>query len=105
MKLVGSNELTELDEILLAILDIDILDALRLLCESSADWWLIAHLIDLLLKCGCKLLTVGDDDKSQIAEYLLLEYGSSLMSNQRYLTVSSYLIIGITVFECLASWR
>lgn len=97
----GENkQMNKLDQILISLLEIDILDGMRLICESSTDWWLISHIIDLLIKCGCKMLTIDDNDKSQIAEYLLIEYGASLMTNERF--VYDYFLI-LFLFEFMAN--
>uniref|UniRef100_A0A914VTR9 Nuclear pore complex protein Nup85 n=1 Tax=Plectus sambesii TaxID=2011161 RepID=A0A914VTR9_9BILA len=79
---VSNGSLSSLDQTLLALLEMDVLEALRSLSSCSADWWLVSHLTDLLIKAGAQLGPTGDEaTQVDLREFLLLEYGSSLMAH------------------------
>ncbi|XP_041364866.1 nuclear pore complex protein Nup85-like [Gigantopelta aegis] len=73
----------ELDIILQAAIEFDIHQVIK---DSSAflsigSWWFVSHLTDILQHCGqldSHVLAFG----SNLREYLLLEYASSLMSHK-----------------------
>ena len=81
---VSSSNLTSLDQTLLALLEMDVLEALRCMSSCSADWWLVSHLADLLVKAGAQFGASADETAHvDLREFLLLEYGSSLMAHDR----------------------
>ncbi|XP_006812065.1 nuclear pore complex protein Nup85-like [Saccoglossus kowalevskii] len=77
----GNSHLSTLDNILLSALEFDIHQVIR---ESSAhlnNWWFVAHLTDLLYHCG-QLESHNLNFGSNLREFLLLEYATSLMSHE-----------------------
>ncbi|RDD43923.1 Nuclear pore complex protein Nup85 [Trichoplax sp. H2] len=84
------SRLGKLDEVISAIF---LLDTVRVIKEASAgfgDWWFAVHLTDLLYHCG-QLKLYKLDYGTDLREYLLLEYGSSLMSASSWQIGSDYL--------------
>ncbi|XP_064637372.1 nuclear pore complex protein Nup85-like [Lineus longissimus] len=76
----GNALLAPLDSILLAALEFDIHQVIKESSTHLSNWWFVAHLTDLLHHCGqleLQKLNFG----SNLREYLLLDYASSLMSH------------------------
>ncbi|XP_062507597.1 nuclear pore complex protein Nup85-like [Corticium candelabrum] len=71
---------TKLDDILLAMLKYDIPQVISLISSVFGNWWFVAHLADLLHHAG-QLESHQLEYGSSMREFLLLEYGSSLMSH------------------------
>ncbi|KAH7662489.1 nuclear pore complex protein Nup85-like protein, partial [Aphelenchoides avenae] len=64
-----------LDETLLAILSLDYLKAIQLVCKSNNTWWFAAHLTDLLYKLEQNVFTGANID---LRSKILTEYAKSL---------------------------
>ncbi|CAH1795134.1 unnamed protein product [Owenia fusiformis] len=76
----GNSQLQPSDNILLAAIEFDIPQVINLSSTYKSNWWFVAHLTDLLQHCGqleSRTLHFG----SNLREYLILEYASSLMSH------------------------
>jgi len=76
----GNAELQPWDNILLAAVEFDMHQVIKEASCSSGNWWFVAHLTDLLHHCDVlesQTLSFG----SNLREFLLLEYASSLMSH------------------------
>ncbi|KAL5019403.1 hypothetical protein ScPMuIL_005125 [Solemya velum] len=76
-----SSRLGELDGILLSTIEFDIHQVIKDSSAVLSNWWFVAHLTDLLQHCG-QLETHRLEFGSNLREYLLLEYASSLMSHK-----------------------
>lgn len=87
----SQQRLGELDNILLVALEFDIHQVIKESSSMFSNWWFVAHLTDLLQHCGqleAHKLQYG----SNLREFLLLDYASSLMSNKSLWVVGvSYL--------------
>ncbi|XP_071948764.1 nuclear pore complex protein Nup85-like [Antedon mediterranea] len=77
----GSSSLTPFDNILLAALEFDIHQVIKESSTCLNNWWFSAHITDLLHHCG-QLETHQLNYGSNLREFLLLEYVSSLMSHK-----------------------
>ncbi|KAK6171584.1 hypothetical protein SNE40_019741 [Patella caerulea] len=80
---LSGTRMGELDNILLAAIQFDIHQVIK---DSSAflstgSWWFVSHFTDLLHHCG-QLDTQNLAYGSNLREFLLLEYASSLMSHK-----------------------
>jgi len=75
-------------------METEILAALKELSSNWPDWWLAAHLADLLHHAGCPDLILKQDGKADgknkregtkvdLREYLLVDYGNSLFERGR----------------------
>lgn len=81
LALYGDAQCTGLlDGILLSLFKLDLQQVLREASLFLDSWWFSAHLCDLLFHGG-QLEAYKVDYASQLREYLLLEYASSLMSH------------------------
>ncbi|XP_071489851.1 nuclear pore complex protein Nup85-like [Diadema antillarum] len=75
-----SGRMTPLDTILEKALEFDIYQMIKISSANMSNWWFVAHLADLLHHCGqldSHQLNFGSD----LREFLLLEYASTLMSH------------------------
>ncbi|GFG30209.1 hypothetical protein Cfor_10183 [Coptotermes formosanus] len=86
-KFGGISRLKHSDLILLALMESDLYQAIRLIEQTSENGWFAAHLTNLLHQCGC-LNILENQQGSQTAslaidlhEQLLLDYGTLLMSH------------------------
>lgn len=73
------DSMTTWDEILLSIVQMDVKQAIATYCKHFSNWWFSSHLTDLLHHAGCippKTLNYGSD----LREFLLLDYATSLLS-------------------------
>ncbi|VDM42234.1 unnamed protein product [Toxocara canis] len=77
MKMHGSQNEGSVDEVMSTLFSLDSLRALQLICTSSPDWWLSAHLADLLYKCDPRTTTAHGVDARQ---FILIEYAKSLFA-------------------------
>lgn len=76
----GNAQLQPWDHLLLATLEFDFHQVLKEASSSCGSWWFVAHLADLLHHRGLlesQTLCFG----SNLREFLLLEYATSLMSH------------------------
>ncbi|XP_069124557.1 nuclear pore complex protein Nup85-like [Argopecten irradians] len=71
----------ELDNILLSALEYDIHQVIKDSSAMFSNWWFVAHLTDLLQHCG-QLDSHKLQFGSNLREFLLLEYATSLMSHK-----------------------
>nr|XP_002128240.1 nuclear pore complex protein Nup85-like isoform X2 [Ciona intestinalis] len=82
------SEWGALDNILLAVCAFDIDRVIRECCEHLSNWWLPAHLSDLLNASG---LVPADAEKNQVEielqEILIVRFAESLMSLESYWNV------------------
>lgn len=79
-KFNGVGNITTLDEIILSIVSLDVHQVLEKCSEWLSNWWFVSHLADLLFHCNLLRsydLNYGGD----LREFLLLEYGATLMSH------------------------
>ncbi|XP_055877804.1 nuclear pore complex protein Nup85-like isoform X1 [Biomphalaria glabrata] len=79
----SSPQIQELDNILQAALEFDLHQVIKDSCTflSNRSWWFVSHLADILHHCGQldpQELPFG----SNLREYLLLEYATSLMAHK-----------------------
>ncbi|XP_033118956.1 nuclear pore complex protein Nup85-like [Anneissia japonica] len=77
----GTIGLAPFDNILLAALEFDIHQVIKESSTCLNNWWFSAHITDLLHHCG-QLETHQLNYGSNLREFLLLEYVSSLMSHE-----------------------
>ncbi|XP_065826096.1 nuclear pore complex protein Nup85-like [Oscarella lobularis] len=82
------DDLGLLDEILLAALRYSLEDVLSLASSCTGNWWAVAHLTDLL-HFGGHLKAFKLEYGPGLREFLLLEYGNSLMHHQSLWEVSA----------------
>ncbi|CAL1529891.1 unnamed protein product [Lymnaea stagnalis] len=80
---LSSPQSQELDNILQATMECDIHQVIQDSCNflSNRSWWFVSHLADILHHCGQldpQKLPFG----SNLREYLLLEYATSLMAHK-----------------------
>uniref|UniRef100_A0A914ZTA6 Nuclear pore complex protein Nup85 n=1 Tax=Parascaris univalens TaxID=6257 RepID=A0A914ZTA6_PARUN len=75
MNMCGSECEGSVDKVICALFSLDSLYALQLICASSPDWWLGAHLADLLYKCDPRTTSAHGIDARQ---FILMEYAKSL---------------------------
>lgn len=83
-KFGGIPRLKNTDHILLALMESDLHQVIKLIEQTSENGWFAAHLTDLLHHCGClKLLDNPQqlDLGNNLHEQLLLDYGALLMSH------------------------
>ncbi|PIK46116.1 putative nuclear pore complex protein [Apostichopus japonicus] len=80
-KFRGSSRLLPLDQILLAALEYDVTQIIKISSSSLSNWWFVAHLADLLHHAG-QLETHQLDFGATMREFLLLEYASTLMARE-----------------------
>ncbi|XP_052263142.1 nuclear pore complex protein Nup85-like isoform X2 [Dreissena polymorpha] len=71
----------EMDSILLSAMEFDILQVIKDCSAVLSGWWFVAHLTDILHHCG-QLESHRMEFGTNLREYLLLEYATSLMSHQ-----------------------
>lgn len=87
----GEGVLGPLDQILLSAFELDIYKVIKECSEHLSNWWLSAHLTDLLYHCGLvtqRSLNFG----TNLRESLLVEYAISLASHESlWLVVADYL--------------
>ncbi|KAH9520095.1 Nucleoporin nup85 [Bulinus truncatus] len=79
----ASPQIQELDNILQAAMEFDIHQVLKDSCTflSNRSWWFVSHLADVLHHCG-QLDPQSLPFGSNLREYLLLEYATSLMAHK-----------------------
>ncbi|XP_072043820.1 nuclear pore complex protein Nup85-like [Amphiura filiformis] len=75
-----TTRLTALDSILLAAMEFDIYQVIKESSNNLSIWWFVAHLADLLHHCG-QLDSHQLNYGSNLREFLILEYSSTLMSH------------------------
>ncbi|VDD86474.1 unnamed protein product [Enterobius vermicularis] len=73
--LLSSKEEIEIDTIVGAVCSLDALLAVQQIARFNQDWWLAAHLSDLLRKVNSDLMNAYGIDARQ---HLLMEYGTQL---------------------------
>ncbi|MFH4974833.1 hypothetical protein AB6A40_001542 [Gnathostoma spinigerum] len=74
------------DEIMRALFSLDALHVMHHILLLSSDWWLAAHLSDLLQKADPRLMVaVGVD----VRQNIIIEYATSLFKNKRMWQVSA----------------
>lgn len=71
----GSKEENDLDVVVRSICSVDALLAIQHIASVSSDWWLTAHLSDLLQKANSSLMNAYGVDARQ---HLVMEYGMQL---------------------------
>ncbi|CAH1274333.1 NUP85 [Branchiostoma lanceolatum] len=76
----GHATLEPLDNILLAAIEFDLHQVIKESSSLLGNWWFVAHLADLLFQCG-QLESHSLNYGSNLREFLLLDYASSLMSH------------------------
>ncbi|XP_035695297.1 nuclear pore complex protein Nup85-like [Branchiostoma floridae] len=76
----GHATLGPLDNILLAAIEFDLHQVIKESSSLLGNWWFVAHLADLLFQCG-QLESHSLNYGSNLREFLLLDYASSLMSH------------------------
>ncbi|KAI8501147.1 Nucleoporin nup85 [Branchiostoma belcheri] len=76
----GHATLQPLDNILLAAIEFDLHQVIKESSSLLGNWWFVAHLADLLFQCG-QLESHSLNYGSNLREFLLLDYASSLMSH------------------------
>ncbi|XP_038067379.1 nuclear pore complex protein Nup85-like [Patiria miniata] len=87
----GSSRMSALDNILMAAFEFDVHQVIKASSATMSNWWFVAHLADLLHHCG-KLDSHQLNFGSNLREFLLLEYASTLMSHDSlWQVVAGYL--------------
>lgn len=76
----GIGNISGLDEILLSIVSLDVHNVIEKCSENLENWWFVVHLGDLLYHCDL-LKTYDLNYGEDLRNFLLLEYGASLMSH------------------------
>ncbi|XP_022103342.1 nuclear pore complex protein Nup85-like [Acanthaster planci] len=90
-ELGGSSRMNAVDNILMAAFEFDVHQVIKASSATMSNWWFVAHLADLLHHCG-KLDSHQLNFGSNLREFLLLEYASTLMShNSLWQVVAGYL--------------
>jgi nuclear pore complex protein Nup85 len=78
----GIDGMTSLDSVLLGIIELDIPEVVRELCQTLDSFWFPAHLLDLLQHTG--VMNTESRNSSfgaGLREFLLLDYATCLMSH------------------------
>ncbi|XP_067129566.1 nuclear pore complex protein Nup85 [Centruroides vittatus] len=76
---VGINGLSQVDKILLAVLEFDLGQVMRECCNLNDNWWFVTHLTDLLYHCGyLEQINYG----TRLREFYIIDYAGSLMSHK-----------------------
>lgn len=75
----GLSTTDELDRILLAALELNVLEVIKQSSQHFDSWWFVAHLTDLLHHAD--MLHDGDGGEVTLREFLLSEYACSLTSH------------------------
>lgn len=75
----GLSVTDELDRILLAALELNVLEVVKQSSQYFDSWWFAAHLADLLHHT--EMLPIGDGGEVCLREFLISEYASSLVSH------------------------
>lgn len=88
----SNTRIGELDNILLSALEFDIHQVIKDCSAVFSNWWFVAHLTDLLQNCG-QLDSHKLQFGSNLREFLLLEYATSLMSHK------SLWIVGVSYLD------
>jgi nuclear pore complex protein Nup85 len=70
----------EVDKMILATIQGDIIELIKLSSASFGNWWFVSHLTDLLYHLGV-LESSQIKHGAQQREFLLLEYASSLFNH------------------------
>lgn len=75
---IATNDMTQLDTILLAVLEFDLGQVIRECCNLNDSWWFVTHLTDLLYHCGhLGQINYG----ARLREFHIIDYAGSLMSH------------------------
>lgn len=69
-----------MDRILLSVFEFNVLEVIKQSSQNFESWWFAAHLTDLLHHAGVLCDADGSDKASNLREFLILEYASSLAS-------------------------
>ncbi|XP_060601817.1 nuclear pore complex protein Nup85-like [Ruditapes philippinarum] len=77
----SDGRVSETDSILLSALEFDIHQVIKDCSAVLSGWWFVAHLTDILHHCG-QLESHRLEFGSNLREYLLLQYATSLMSHK-----------------------
>ncbi|XP_062589602.1 nuclear pore complex protein Nup85-like, partial [Saccostrea cucullata] len=93
----SSTRMGELDNILRSTLESDVYQVIKDSRSVFSNGWFVAHLTDLLQHCG-QLDTHRLQFGSDLREFLLLEYASSLMSHE------SLWIVGVSYLDHCAEF-
>ena len=88
----GSQKFGELDGVLLVALEFDIHQVIKDSSSMFSNWWFVAHLTDLLHHSGQREAHKLQYS-SNLREFLLLDYASSLMSHK------SLWIVGVSYLD------
>ncbi|KAJ9589474.1 hypothetical protein L9F63_017335 [Diploptera punctata] len=78
------SNLKNLDKILLALMESDLHQVIKLVDQTTENGWFAAHITDLLYHSGCLKALDNPQDMdigSNLHEHLMLEYGTMLMSH------------------------
>ncbi|ESO85789.1 hypothetical protein LOTGIDRAFT_221230 [Lottia gigantea] len=96
---MSGSRMGELDNILLAAIQFDIHQVIKdsSVFLSTGSWWFVAHITDLLHHCG-QLDTQNLPYGSNLREFLILEYATSLMSHKSLWQVGIDYLDYCTVF-------
>ncbi|XP_033630190.1 nuclear pore complex protein Nup85-like [Asterias rubens] len=87
----GVSRMGELDTILKAAFEFDVHQVIKVSSLNLSNWWFVAHLADLLHHCG-QLDSHQLNFGSNLREFLLLDYASTLMSHESlWQVVAGYL--------------
>jgi len=77
----GLNNMTSLDSVLLGLTELNIPEIVKELCLTLDSLWFPAHLLHILYHANAINSNKMDPNIAGLREYLLLEYGTSLMSH------------------------
>ncbi|KAL3993689.1 Nup85 Nucleoporin family protein [Acanthocheilonema viteae] len=77
LKIFGVSKCNGIDAVMCELFSLEALRALHRISTSSTNWWFPAHLADLLQKADERITSAFGTD---IRQYLIIEYGSSLFS-------------------------
>lgn len=77
----SDGRMSECDSIVLSALEFDIHQVIKDCSSVFSGWWFVAHLTDILHHCG-QLESHRLEFGSNLREYLLLEYATSLVSHR-----------------------
>lgn len=83
-KVKGGVHMRHLDHVLLAAMELDLIQVIKEIQQMSENGWFVSHLIDLLYHCG-RLEALQSDDTNlmggRLRECFLLDYGTLLMGH------------------------
>ncbi|KAB0793485.1 hypothetical protein PPYR_13105 [Photinus pyralis] len=83
-KVGGAVKMRHLDQVLLASMELDIIQVIKEIQQMSENGWFVSHLVDLLYHAGRLEGLYSDETKvigSRLRESFLLDYGTLLMGH------------------------